>query len=237
VAVVLVYRQQMNESNTGKNGPSGSIKMFVGYRKKIESSVYECFSPRQVAEEDWCTTQNITAHVACTYKSGVDVLQAIENRVVEEWAMPKNLTTGESESNTEVTMLENEVELEQLCEKFQYQKYSSDKVYVLVYGQCSELIKSKLKSVRNYGAKSEGYDLLGWLEGIKSIMFLFQGQQQQNHALASLGCYIISMTGLFKNSKPPCAWLITMKDSSCIVGLRPFAKPMKWEDQVVTQLL
>ena len=48
------------------------------------------------------------------------------------------------------------------------------KTYSLIFGQCTELLKSKLKSSVNWDAMSSTYDMFTLLEAIKKIIYNFE---------------------------------------------------------------
>ena len=48
------------------------------------------------------------------------------------------------------------------------------KAYSLIFGQCTELLKSKLKSSVNWDAMSSTYDMLVLLEAMKTIIYKFE---------------------------------------------------------------
>ena len=45
------------------------------------------------------------------------------------------------------------------------------KAYSLIHGQCTELLKSKLKTSANWETVSSQYDMLGLLDAIRSIIY------------------------------------------------------------------
>ena len=47
------------------------------------------------------------------------------------------------------------------------------KAYSLIHGQCTELLKSKLKTSANWETVSIQYDMLGLIEAIKTIIYKF----------------------------------------------------------------
>ena len=51
------------------------------------------------------------------------------------------------------------------------------KAYSLIFGQCTELLKSKLKSSINWDAMSSTYDMFALLEAIKTIIYKFEDQK------------------------------------------------------------
>ena len=51
------------------------------------------------------------------------------------------------------------------------------KSYSLIFGQCTELLKSKLKSSVNWDAMSSTYDMFTLLEAIKTIIYKFEDQK------------------------------------------------------------
>ena len=50
------------------------------------------------------------------------------------------------------------------------------KLYSLIFGQCTELLKSKLKSSVNWDAMSSTYYMFALLESIKTIIYKFEDQ-------------------------------------------------------------
>ena len=51
------------------------------------------------------------------------------------------------------------------------------KAYSLIHGQCTKLIKSKLKTSANWETVSSQYDMLGLLEAIKNKIYKFEDQK------------------------------------------------------------
>ena len=48
------------------------------------------------------------------------------------------------------------------------------KSYSLIHGQCTELLKRKLKTSANWETVSSQYDMLGLLEAINNIIYNFE---------------------------------------------------------------
>ena len=51
------------------------------------------------------------------------------------------------------------------------------KAYSLIHGQCTELLKRKLKTSANWETVSSQYDMLGLLDEIKTITYKFEDQK------------------------------------------------------------
>ena len=51
------------------------------------------------------------------------------------------------------------------------------KAYSLIHGQCTKLLKSKLKTSANWDTVSSQYDMLGLLDAIKTIIYKFEDQK------------------------------------------------------------
>ena len=59
-------------------------------------------------------------------------------------------------------------------------------MYSVVWGQCSQNMQAKIKSEKDYEAKSEGTNCVIWLlQTVKSIMYLFEGQTYIFEALST----------------------------------------------------
>ena len=54
---------------------------------------------------------------------------------------------------------------------------TSKKEYSLIHGQCTELLKIKLKTSANWETVSSQYDMLGLLEAIKTIIYKSEDQK------------------------------------------------------------
>ena len=51
------------------------------------------------------------------------------------------------------------------------------KAYSLIHGQCTELLKSKLKTSANWETVSSQYNMLGLLDAIKTIIYKIEDQK------------------------------------------------------------
>lgn len=111
--------------------------------------------------------------------------------MIVEWLLPPDLDKEASKSAGRVAMFKREID--QLCDRIQKRNENMEKAYVLVYGQCSEAIKSKLKSLDGFNSMAERHDLLTLLKSIESIMSSYQTQQQQTHALVNASRRLASM--------------------------------------------
>jgi hypothetical protein len=67
------------------------------------------------------------------------------------------------------------------------------KVYMLIFGQCSEVVRSKLESMSTYTVMQSKFDIVELLTSIQTVMFSYQGQQNKTHALIDAQKRLMSM--------------------------------------------
>ena len=150
--------------------------------EELRSQYYDCSSYKE-AERYITTTKMISQHVGRTFKDGGDIRATIDNMVRYVIPLPvdpaTNYTATTDSSGNVLTPREQVTYMEDLLMKqevgvYVKRKASLDtniqKAYSLVLGQCTELLKNKLKAVPNWVTIKDTQDVLfnGPLVGISS---------------------------------------------------------------------
>jgi hypothetical protein len=58
-----------------------------------------------------------------------------------------------------------------------------DKLYTLIYGQCTDFMLEKLESLNDYKTIKQGFDAIKLIKAIKSLTYQFEGQRYHSQVL------------------------------------------------------
>ncbi len=140
--------------------------------EELQGHTFDCSGYKQ-ADKYVTTIKRIAEHVGAEYKQGGDIRSTIENE--QKFAIPMPTDPGDQASNLQKMIFKGEVDAYikrkgQLDENIQ-------KAYSLMLGQCTELLKSKLKQAGNWATVSAAMDVLGLMTLIKGIVYKFEDQK------------------------------------------------------------
>ena len=107
------------------------------------------------------------------YKYGGDIRSSIENS--KRFEIPMPTATDDNDTYFIKMILDRNIDI---CVKRDgILDENLQKAYSLIHGQCTELLKSKLKTSANWETVSYQYDMLGLIEAIKTIIYKFKDQK------------------------------------------------------------
>jgi hypothetical protein len=174
------------------SGPTvSSVMKFKGRCKDLELYVYDYLTPSQAAKDYKITTKEIAEYVGRTYEKGVEVQRIIEDGVIKALDEPANLTAEEEKSEVKKAIWKKQIEAH--VKRIEKRDDNVCKAYMLVFGQCSEVVRSKLESMKSYEDMQSKYDIVELLKSIQTVMFSYQGQQNKTHTLIDAQKRLMSM--------------------------------------------
>ena len=145
---------------------------FKGNIHDLEGYIFDCSDNKQ-AEIFVHTMKRIAEYVGTEYRNGGDIRSTIEQD--ERFAIPLPLAPSGTADELQKIILTKKVDA--------YVKRNSildeniQKAYSLMLGQWSELLKSKLKTTKDWATVSTEFDLLGLMKTIRSVIFKFEDQR------------------------------------------------------------
>ena len=113
--------------------------------------------------------KRISEHVGTEYKYGGDIRSSIENST--RFAIPLPVVPDDTANSLTRLIANKKVDL--CVNRDRILDENLQKVYSLIFGQCTKLLKSKLKSSVNWEDMSSTYDMLALLEAINTIIYKF----------------------------------------------------------------
>jgi hypothetical protein len=132
----------------------------------------------------------ISQYIATAYTC-VDVSDIINQRKMVKIAEPADLTDEEKKSETKVEIWKK------MCGQYATRIYKRDEnlktAYLLILGQCSDPIKTKLEATPTWAAINASKDVLGLLSAIEALMFTNETGQDPTCALIEAQKRLMSM--------------------------------------------
>jgi hypothetical protein len=140
--------------------------------------VYDCTDSLQ-SDQFVKTTKEVAEYVGRTYRYGADVRLAVEKIKAPDFAKPSD-PPGDA-SRTAIHVWEKKVD--EYVKKESYFDENMKTLYSLIWGQCTDIMRTKLESLNLFEAISSASDALALLKSIKNIVFNFQSQKYKPQAL------------------------------------------------------
>jgi hypothetical protein len=130
------------------------------------------------------TIKEIAEYVGRTFKKGSNIRLAIENLSLP--ARPYRKTQPATRARLSLKSgWEKEVDEYVKCKTY-YLADNMQRVYSLVWGQCTYVMRQKLKVLPTYKQLTTGGDQLGFLKPIKNLVYNFQSQKYLSRDLHKL---------------------------------------------------
>ena len=165
--------------NTGRGSQktTPTTGKFKGNCVELSGYVFDCADYRQ-ADKYVTNIKRIAEYIGTEYKQGGDIRSTIENEAPLTVPVPlEPALIGEAEELTTSQKLIFKGQIDQYIRREAILQENMQKAYSLVLGQCTELLRAKLKQSNEWTAVSSAFDVLGLTKLIKSIVFKFDDQK------------------------------------------------------------
>ena len=148
------------------------MNKFKGNSISLEGYIFD-FSDSKQADKFITTIRRILEHVGTKYKYGGDIYSYINNST--RFAIPLPVVPDDTANALTRSIATKKIDL--YVNRDGILDENLQKAYSLIFGQCTELLKSKLKSSVNWDAMSSTYDMFTLLEAIKTIIYKSEDQK------------------------------------------------------------
>jgi hypothetical protein len=150
------------------NRPVIKQPKFEGKCKDLKGHIYDCTDARQ-SDILVKTMKEISEYVGNTFKKGSDARLAVESLTLPILVISED---PKDESKTKTQIWEKEVD-----EHVKHKNHLADNmqtVYSLVWGQCTDIMRQKVKALPFYEQLTTDGDGLALLKAIKNLVYNFQ---------------------------------------------------------------
>jgi hypothetical protein len=166
---------------------------FKGDCAELSGFVFDCADYNQ-ADKYTTNIKRIAEYVDAEYQKGGDIRSTIEKEVVTQIPVPTEpAIIPPATARTTAQELIFKGQINEYIKREATLQENMQKAYYLILGQCTELLKAKLKQFNEWYRLSSTFDVLGLTRLIKSICFKFHEQKfllvslhQAKHSFYSL---------------------------------------------------
>lgn len=167
-------KKQRNMNKQGlqskyQNNKSGKFK---GEIAELNGHVYEVHNETAKANQYQKTTKAISTYVYRTLKSGNDMMNMIDNMQGLDYNFLKPKAPSDSMDDVDRMTLQQEVNDFVKHPNLYYE--NRDKVFTIVWGQCSEALQAKLKGTRAFRTYNPIKCPISLLKDIKQVALKFE---------------------------------------------------------------
>ena len=159
-----------------------SKENFKGKCEDLLGNIFDYRDYRQ-ADQYVVTKKEIEEYIGRTYIMGADTkisLEKLEKVVLEEPPMPGK---EEQDKMTKLEIYKWQKKLDMIFKREQQLDSNLKSAYSLIWGQCTELLRTKIEGVKSYKVIKEAQDAIQLLKEIKSITFKFEEQRYIHHCI------------------------------------------------------
>ena len=169
--------QRSGDRTTGGRGPPGNQpkgSVFKGNTADMNGNVFQCFNENENKNQFNKTVEALGEYIAKNMKHAGDMMPLTKRLVLPAIAMPEDLDLNET-SRLKIALWDSKVKAYQT--KVDQLESNLKATYAVIWGQCSEAMKAKLKSLPDFSARDAASDCIWILKEIKGIMLRFEGQR------------------------------------------------------------
>ena len=162
-------RNNNNRNNRSTNNKSSQVK---GAVEELGKHVFDCSSRKNI-EECAETLKQIAIYVGNNYGKYANqikyVVEELEDPNIEE---PEEIT--EEEQEDQLKMFRYKEEMKRYLDKLEGFEAGKQRLYTLVWGQCTKAMIGEIKALPNYATLHGNQDPIALIQGIKGIIYSFR---------------------------------------------------------------
>jgi hypothetical protein len=173
-----------NDSSRKAKGNQGRFQkpvanVFEGRCDELKGYVYDCASTAKAADMYTKTTREIAEYIGREYKYSAVLVRGIETLVEPTIPEPDDLPPGASA----LEQRKWEKRVDKMVEQEDRLRDITSRAYALVWGQCSDALREKVKAHKDYQNAHQLGSVVELLKVVKTEMFTFQTQKYGPQAM------------------------------------------------------
>jgi hypothetical protein len=144
----------------------------------LKRFTYNCSNSKQ-ADIFTKTTKEVMEYVRWIYKYGSDTMLAIENLEKPTLTLPSDPPSTATKTESRIW----EKEVDEHVRKKSYLKENLKTLYSLIWGQCTDVMRARIKALDKHNNMSNTGDPIALLKAIKALVYNFQSQKYRPLAI------------------------------------------------------
>jgi len=156
----------------GYNNGAISQKKFEGAVEELSTCIFDCQHNNQ-ANNFQQHLETLATYVGSKYEHGGDMRHCILTLLPVNLEQPSDPPEGSSRTTTKIW----EIKITEFIKKRDKIGANLKKLFSLVWGQCTELMRTKLQQMPSFDEINAHQDALGLIKLIKGLTFKFDVKQ------------------------------------------------------------
>ena len=165
----------------GGGPPVPLKKKFEGAVEEHSGCIFDCQHNYQ-AKNFQQHLETLATYVGSKYNHGGDMRQCI--MMLQPVLLTQQAEPPEAASRTDIKIWE--IEITKFVKHKQKVGSNLKKLFSLVWGQCTELMKSKLQQMEGFDSINASQDSIGLIKAIKGLTFKFDTKQYAPMAMVNI---------------------------------------------------
>jgi hypothetical protein len=161
-------------SSRGGRNTQRSTTVFKGNTCEMNGHVFQCFNEGADQNQFARSVEALGEYIAKNVKYPGDMMALTKDLSEPTVKKPEELPEDET-SNLKKTVWKKQVDNYVL--RLEHVEQNLKAIFAVTWGQCSESMKAKLKSLPDYTVKDSESDCVWLLKAIRGIMLRFEGQR------------------------------------------------------------
>ena len=153
-----------------RNKSSGNQTTFKGKCEELKGNYFDCGGFRP-ADQFIVTKEALESYVGTKFDRGGDIQKTVEN--LERITIPPPMEIADDATTTQTMIAKKQIDLYVM--RLQQLEDNIQKLYSVVWGQCTELLQAKLEALPDFKSRiKDKYDGIELLKSIQVIMYKFE---------------------------------------------------------------
>ena len=158
----------------GARGAGKPSSVFKGSTADMNRNVFQCFNENESKNQFNKTVEALGEYVAKSMKYAGDMMPLTKQLILPTIDEPEDLDSNKT-SKLKIALWERKVAGYSV--RLDHLESNLKAAYAVIWGQCSEAMKAKLKSLPDFTKHDKDSDCIWLLKEIKGIMLRFEGQR------------------------------------------------------------
>ena len=167
-------RGRGGRSHTRTNGRGGRTSLFKGTTLEMNSNVFECYDEQTDRRQYARTLEALDGYVKKGMKYSEDLAPLFAAQMTQP-VIEKPTSPGADADETDTLIWKEDVK--EYSKRLRIMRGNLAAIQAVVWGQCSEAMKAKIKSIHDYDTKTTECDCAWLLKNIKAVTMQFDDKR------------------------------------------------------------
>ena len=163
--------RRSGRSSGARNATATSFK---GHTTDMNGNIFSCFHEGANQTQFTKTCEALAEYIARNVKNPGDMMSIAKELKAPNVKKPAQISSTEKDL---LTLAVWKKQVANYVERLEQVEQNTKALFAIIWGQCSESMKAKLKSLPDYADMNDDSDCVALLKAIRGVMLRFEGQR------------------------------------------------------------